>query len=108
LNDKNFRLSGRNTIIHKNKKIDLILVNGDHPVIIISHTGIDLYKGVIPRKRIDAKRAHQELIDVSRPEVFGQEKTLVFVEALDNKEYKLDYSKINTASFIKVHQENYI
>ncbi|MBA6223973.1 MULTISPECIES: hypothetical protein [unclassified Colwellia] len=108
MNDKNFRVSGRNTIIHKNRKIDLLLVNGDHPVIIVSHTGIDLYKGVLPEKRIDAKRAHQELIDLCKPDVFGQEKTLVFIEALDNKEYKLDYSKINTENFIKVHQENYI
>jgi hypothetical protein len=108
LNDKNFRISGRNTIIHKNRKVDLLVVNGDHPLVIVSHLGIDLYKGVIPKKRAEAKKAYQELIDVSKPEVFGEGKILVFVQALDNNEYKLDYSKVGTGSFIKVHQVNYI
>jgi len=108
LNDKNFITSGRNTIIHKNKKIDLLVVNGAHPVAIVSHTGIALYNGIMPQKRAEAKKAYQEVVDVSTTEVFGEEKTLVFIQALDNKEYKLDYSKVGTASFIKVHQESYI
>lgn len=107
MNDKNFITSGRNTIIHKNKKIDLLVVNGKHPVAIVSHTGIDVYNGVMPKKRAEAKKAYQEVVDVSASEVFGEEKTLVFIQALDNKEYKLDYSKVGTANFIKVHQENY-
>ncbi|MBA6392015.1 hypothetical protein H4J38_14665 [Colwellia sp. BRX10-3] len=108
MNDKNFITSGRNTIIHKNKKIDLLVVNGEHPVAIVSHTGINIYTGVMPQRRSEAKKAYQELVDVSTSEVFGDEKTLVFVQALDNKEYKLDYSKVGTDNFIKVHQENYI
>lgn len=84
------------------------MVNGGHPVAIVSYTGIDLYNGVMPKKRAEAKKAYQEVVDVSSAEVFGEEKTLVFVQALDNKEYKLDYSKIGTATFIKVHQESYI
>jgi hypothetical protein len=108
LRDKNFITSGRNTIIHKNKKIDLLLVNGVYPVAIVSHTGINIYRGVMPQRRSEAKKADQELVDLSTPGVFGHEKTLVFVQALDNKEYKLDYSKIGTDNFIKVHQENYI
>jgi hypothetical protein len=108
LNDKNFITSGRNTIIHKNKKIDLLIINGAHPVAMVTHTGIALYNGIMPKKRAEAKKAYQEVVDVSAGEVFGEEKTLVFVQALDNKEYKLDYSKVGTANFIKVHQENYI
>ena len=46
--------------------------------------------------------------DAGTISVFGEEKTLVFIQALDNKEYKIDYSKVGTPSFIKVHQENYI
>ncbi|MGB1262380.1 MAG: hypothetical protein ACPG52_05665 [Cognaticolwellia sp.] len=107
MNDKNFITSGRNTIIHKNKKIDLLVVNGSYPVVIVSHTGIELYHGVVPKKRAEAKKVYQEVIDVSATEIFGEEKTLVFVQSLDNKEYKLDYSKIGTDSFIKVHQESY-
>lgn len=106
--DKNYITSGRNTIIHKNKKIDLLVVNGVHPVVIVSHMGMGIYKGTLPKKRSEAKKAYQEVVDVSLAEVFGEEKTLVFVQALDNKEYKLDYSKVGTNSFIKVHQENYI
>ncbi len=108
MNDKNFITSGRNTIIHKNKKFDLLVINGAHPVAMVTHTGIALYNGIMPTKRAEAKKAYQEVVDVSASEVFGEEKTLVFVQALDNKEYKLDYSKVGTENFIKVHQENYI
>jgi len=106
--EKNYITSGRNTIIHKNKKFDLLVVNGNNPVVIVSHVGMGLYKGPIPKKRSEAKKAYQEVVDVSVAEVFGEEKTLIFIQALDNKEYKLDYSKVGTANFIKVHQENYI
>ena len=108
LNEKNFITSGRNTLIHKNRKFDLLVVNGNHPVVIVGHAGIELYSGVMPVKRSEAKKAYQELVDVSMAEVFGEEKTLIFVQALDNKEYKLDYSKVGTINFIKVHQQNYI
>ncbi|MGB2739355.1 MAG: hypothetical protein WBC60_02225 [Cognaticolwellia sp.] len=108
MNERNFITSGRNTIIHKNRKFDLLIVNGNHPVAMVNHAGIGLYKGIMPKKRAEAKKAYQEVVDVSLTEVFGEEKTLVFVQALDNREYKLDYSKVGTTSFIKVHQENYI
>jgi len=106
--EKNFITSGRNTIIHKIRKFDLLILNGNHPAVVVSNRGIGVYKGEIPRKRADAKKAYQEVVDVSASEIFGESKTLIFIQALDNKEYKIDYSKINTTSFIKVHQENYI
>ena len=49
-----------------------------------------------------------ELVDIGSSDVFGESKTLLFVQALNNKEYKIDYSKIGTDQFIRVHQENYI
>ena len=49
-----------------------------------------------------------DVIDVGASECFGEEKTLIFIQALDNKEYKIDYSKVDTSNFIKIHQENYI
>jgi hypothetical protein len=106
--EKNYIVSGRNTLIHKIKKFDLLVINGDHPVIVITHKGIKLYKGPMPEKKNDAKRAYQEIVNVSATHVFGEEKTLIFVQALDNKEYKVDYSKIGTASFVKIHQEGYM
>lgn len=106
--EKNFITSGRNTIIHKIRKFDLLIINGNKPVVIVSNRGIGVYKGEIPRKRSDAKKAYQEVVDVGAVEVFGEEKTLVFIQALDNKEYKVDYSKVGTNNFIKIHQENYI
>lgn len=106
--DKNFITSGRNTIIHKIRKIDLIIINGSASPIIVSHNGISPYKGVIHKKKVEAKRAYQEVIDVAAIEVFGEEKKLLFIQALDNKEYKVDYTKQGTANFIKVHQDNYI
>ncbi|MFD2168251.1 hypothetical protein ACFSJY_18485 [Thalassotalea euphylliae] len=106
--EKNYITSGRNTVIHKVRKIDLIIVNGSHQTVVVGHRGIEPYNGVVPRKKSEAKKAYQEVIDLGSIEVFGEEKKLLFVQALDNKEYKIDYTKEGTANFIKIHQENYI
>ncbi|WP_206485456.1 hypothetical protein [Thalassotalea sp. G2M2-11] len=106
--EKNFITSGRNTIIHKMRKFDLLIVNGNHPIVIVTNRGLGLYKGPVPRKKSDAKKAYQEVVDLGAVDVFGEEKTLVFVQALDNKEYKIDYSKVGTNNFIRIHQESYI
>lgn len=106
--EKNYITSGRNTIIHKVRKFDLLIVNGAAPIVIVSNRGIGLYNGEVPRKRSEAKKKYMEVVDLGSTEVFGEEKTLVFIQALDNKEYKIDYSKVGAPAFIKVHQENYI
>jgi len=106
--EKNFITSGRNTVIHKVKKFDLLIINGDKSVVIISHRGIGIYKGDIPSKRSIAKKAYQDIVDISSAELFGEEKTLLFVQALDGIEYKIDYSKEGTSSFIKIHQNHYM
>ncbi len=106
--EKNFITSGRNTIIHKIKKFDLLIINGDNPVVIISHRGIGIYKGAIPEKRSIAKKAYQDIVHVESSDVFSEEKTLLFIQALDGREYKVDYSKVNTPNFIKIHQDSYI
>ncbi|GAA5136699.1 hypothetical protein [Thalassotalea piscium] len=106
--EKNYITSGRNTIIHKIRKFDLIIINGAHPIVMISNRGIGVYDGPVPKKKSEAKKAYQDVIDVAATEVFGEEKTLLFIQALDNKEYKIDYSKVGTANFIKIHQDSYI
>ena len=108
LAEKNFITSGRNTIIHKIKKFDLLLINGEHPIVIVSHRGIGIYRGQIPEKRALAKKAYQDIVHVESSEVFSEIKTLLFIQALDGREYKIDYSKVNTKSFIKIHQDHYI
>ena len=90
------------------KKFDLLIVNGDNPVVIVSHRGIGIYKGEVPAKRALAKKAYQDVVYVESSELFGEEKTLLFVQALDGREFKIDYSKTNTKSFIKVHQDHYL
>jgi hypothetical protein len=106
--EKNFIVSGRNTIIHKVRKFDLIIVNGSHDTVIVSSRGIGIYRGDIPAKRSIAKKAYQEVVDLAAADIFGEGKNLLFIQALDNKEYKIDYSKAGTKSFIKIHQDNYI
>lgn len=106
--EKNFITSGRNTIIHKIKKFDLLIINGDNPIVIVSHRGIGIYKGSIPEKRSIAKKAYQDIVHVESSEIFSEVKTLLFIQALDGREYKVDYSKTNTKNFIKIHQDNYI
>lgn len=90
------------------KKFDLLIVNGDNAVVILSHRGIGIYKAEISAKRSIAKKAYQDVVYIESSEIFGEDKTLLFVQALDGREYKIDYSKIDTKSFIIVHQDNYI
>lgn len=106
--ERNFITSGRNTIIHKMKKFDLLIINGENPVVIVSHRGIGIYKGEIPTKRSIAKKAYQEVVYIDSSEIFGEEKTLLFVQALDDREFQIDYSKVNNKNFISIHQNNYI
>jgi len=47
-----------------------------------------------------------ELVDLTSSDIFGDEKTLVFIQTLNGKEYKIDYSKAETQMFIKVHQDS--
>lgn len=107
--EKPFLVSGRNTIIHKQKKVDLILINNDgDPVVIVTRTAVKIFTEEVPANRVEAKERYLELVDIGSADVFGESKTLLFVQALNNKEYKIDYTKIGTDLFIRVHQENYI
>lgn len=107
MTEKPYLLSGRNTIIHKMRKLDLLIANGeDNPLVIVTHRGIKKYSGTVPYTKRDAKRMDMELIDVTVAEVFGDEKTLLFVQTLNGKEYKVDYSKQEGALFINIHQDS--
>ena len=68
--------------------------------------GIKQYEGKVPENKRDAKMMDMELVDVTTSDVFGDEKTLLFVQTLNGKEYKIDYSKIGTSMFIKIHQDS--
>lgn len=102
-----FILSGRNTIIHKLRKVDLLIVNSrQDPVLIVMHNGIEVYDGDIPKNKLEAKRMDVAKVDVSSPENFSDYKSMLFVQTLNNKEYKIDYSKKDSKYFITVHQES--
>lgn len=107
MTEKPFLVSGRNTIIHKIRKYDLLVVNGDDaPPIIVTFRGIKQYEGKIPENRREAKMMDAELVDLTSSDVFGDEKTLLFIQTLNGKEYKVDYSKAGTSMFIKIHQDS--
>lgn len=107
--EKAFLVSGRNTLIHKNKKLDLIIVNDDDdPVVVVTRHGVKEFTEAVPLNRAEAKERYMELVDISSSDVFGEVKTLLFVQAINNKEYKIDYSKKGSDLFIRIHQENYI
>ena len=107
--ERPFLVSGRNTIIHKLKKLDLVIINGDNdPVVLVSRTGVKIFDEPVPANRVEAKELYLELVDIGSSDMFDESKTLLFVQALNNKEYKIDYSKVGTDIFIRVHQENYI
>jgi len=107
--EKAFLVSGRNTLIHKNKKLDLIIINDDDdPPLIVTRNGVKLFDEEVPGSRVEAKERYMELVDVSSIDVFGETKTLLFIQALNNKEYKVDYTKQGSDMFIRLHQDNYI
>jgi hypothetical protein len=107
MTEKPFLVSGRNTLIHKMRKYDLLVINGeDNPAVLVTHRALKEYTGKIPENRREAKMMDMELVDVTSLDVFGDEKTLLFVQTLNGKEYKVDYSKLGTPLFIKVHQDN--
>lgn len=107
MTERPFIISGRNTIIHKIRKFDLLLINGDEkPPVLVTHKGLKEYTGKIPDNKREAKMMDMEMVDVTQGEVFGDEKTLIFVQAINGKEYKVDYSKIGTPLFIKIHQDS--
>ena len=107
MTEKPFLTSGRNTIIHKIRKLDLLILNGeDNPPVLVTHKALKVYTGKIPENKRDAKLMDMELVDVTTSEVFGDEKTLLFVQTINGKEYKIDYSKVDTELFIRIHQDN--
>ncbi|MEW9799323.1 hypothetical protein [Alteromonas sp. CYL-A6] len=107
MTERPFLVSGRNTIIHKIRKLDLLLVNGDdHPPVLVTYKGIKEYDGKVPDNKRDAKMMDMELVDLTASDVFGDEKTLVFVQTINGKEYKIDYSKVGTKLFIRIHQDS--
>lgn len=100
-------ISGRNTIIHKQRKVDLLIVNSrQDPVLMVVHNNIELYKGKVPENKLEAKRMDVAKVDVSSPDNFGDYKNLLFVQTLNNKEFKIDYSKKDSKYFITIHQES--
>tara|TARA_B110000902_G_scaffold151268_1_gene173863 strand:+ start:2349 stop:2678 length:330 start_codon:yes stop_codon:yes gene_type:complete len=104
---KPFLVSGRNTLIHKIRKLDLLIINGDdNPAVVITHKGIKKFIGEVPDSKRDAKLQDMELVDYTNIDVFGEEKTLLLVQTINGKEYKVDYSKHSSSLFIKIHQEN--
>lgn len=107
MTEKPYLVSGRNTLIHKIRKLDLLVVNGDDtPPILVTYKGIKRYEGKIPENKREAKMMDMELVDVTTSEIFGDEKTLIFIQTLNGKEYKIDYSKPDTSMFIKIHQDS--
>jgi len=109
MTERPYLVSGRNTIIHKVRKLDLIIVNGeDRPAIIVTHKGVKPYTGRVPENKREAKMMDAELVDLTLGELFGDEKTLLFVQTINGKEYKVDYSKAETPLFIKIHQDSVI
>ncbi|GHB57098.1 hypothetical protein GCM10008107_02500 [Psychrosphaera saromensis] len=102
-------ISGRNTVIHKIRKLDLLLVSEvGLPVVKVTQNGLAIYDGIVPRNRREAKDAYCEVVNISSPDSFGEPKTLLFVQCLNGKEYKVDYSKPDSPLFIRVHQQSYI
>lgn len=100
-------LSGRNTIIHKHRKVDLLIINGrQDPVLLVMHNGIEIYEGTVPGNKLEAKRMSVARVDISSPDNFGDYKSLLFVQTQNNKEFKIDYSKKGSDLFITVHQQN--
>ena len=107
MKDSAYLLSGRNTVIHKLRKVDLLIVNSrQDPVMMVVHNGIEEYSGPVPKNKLEARRMDVEVVDVASPDNFGDYRSLLFVQTLNNKEFKIDYSRKGTPHFITTHQES--
>ncbi len=107
--ERPYVLSGRNTIIHKERKLDLVIINeNEQPKIRVTHAGLEPYKLPLPSNRREAKEQYVEVVNLQAPDVFGEAKTMLFIQALNGKEYQVDYSNIGTKLFVRVHQESYL
>ncbi|MBU3022051.1 hypothetical protein [Aestuariibacter sp. A3R04] len=107
MTEKPFLVSGRNTIIHKVRKWDLLIINGDdNPPVLVTYKGIKRYEGKTPDNKREAKMMDMEMVDITSSDIFGDEKTLVFIQTINGKEYKIDYSKADSSMFIKVHLDS--
>ncbi|GAB0110263.1 hypothetical protein [Pseudoalteromonas distincta] len=107
--DRAFIKSGRNTIIHKDRKLDLVIINSEtQPRIKVTQHGLEPFKEELPKNRRDAKERYLEIIHISSADVFSEEKQLLFIQALDGREYKIDYSKVGTKLFVRIHQDSYL
>ncbi|RJE77984.1 hypothetical protein CWB96_06835 [Pseudoalteromonas citrea] len=107
--DRAYIKSGRNTIIHKEKKLDLVIVNGEnHPKIQVTANGLIPFKDELPRNRREAKERYLEIVNIGSADIFGEVKRLLFIQSLDGREYKVDYSKIGTKLFVRIHQDSYM
>ncbi len=107
--DKAFITSGRNTVIHKEKKLDLVVVNGeDDPMIKVTKHGLEPFKEKLPKNRREAKERYLEMVYISAQDVFSETRRLIFIQALDGREYKVDYSKVGTKLFVRIHQDSYL
>ncbi|WP_404341105.1 hypothetical protein [Pseudoalteromonas mariniglutinosa] len=107
--ERSFIKSGRNTIIHKDKKLDLVIVNGEtHPYIKVTQHGLEPFKEELPKNRREAKDRYLEMVYITSQDVFSEERRLLFIQALDGREYKVDYSKVGTKLFVRIHQDSYL
>lgn len=105
--DKPYLISGRNTIIHKIRKYDLLIINGRRdPLLLVMHNEIEIYTGPVPKNKLEAKRMDMERVDIANGDNFSDYRPMLFIQTLNNKEYKVDYGKAGTDMFITVHQEN--
>ncbi|MFT6087829.1 MAG: hypothetical protein ACI9UD_002932 [Glaciecola sp.] len=107
MSDVPYLISGRNTLIHKLRKLDLLVINGRRdPVLLVMYNDIEIYEGKIPENKLEAKRMDMAKVDISSADNFSDYRPLLFIQTLNNKEYKIDYSKAGTDFFITVHQDS--
>ena len=105
--EKPYLISGRNTIIHKLRKHDLLFSKGRRDtVLLVMYNDIEEYEGKIPENKLDAKRMDMVKVDISASENFSDYRPMLFIQTLNNKEYKIDYSKAGTDFFITIHQDS--
>lgn len=107
MEDVPYLISGRNTLIHKLRKLDLLVINGRRdPVLLVMYNEIEIYEGKIPDNKLEAKRMDMAKVDISSTNNFSDYRPMLFIQTLNNKEYKVDYSKAGTDFFITVHQDS--
>ena len=70
------------------------------------YNDLQVYEGRLPENKLEAKRMDMVTVDISSSDNFSDYRPMLFIQTVNNKEYKVEYSKAGTDYFITIQQDS--